>query len=103
MRKNGETQETMADKLGTTSKSLHDWLNDPEHKITLDFVVIVALMWKLPDWITRLLIESAGKQINERNPRRRDLDYIIDIMWDQGIEEANKYLSCHGHEILRVR
>lgn len=103
MRKNGETQETMADKLGTTSKSLRDWLNDPEHKITLDFVVIVALMWKLPDWITRLLIESAGKQINERNPRHRDLDYIIDIMWDQGIEEANKYLTSHGHEILRVR
>ena len=31
MHKNGETQETMADKLGTTSKSLRDWLNDPEH------------------------------------------------------------------------
>ena len=41
--------------------------------------------------------------INERNPRHRDLDYIIDIMWDQGIEEANKYLTSHGHEILRVR
>ena len=103
MHKNGETQETMADKLGTTSKSLRDWLNDPEHKITLDFVVIVSLMWKLPDWITRLLIESAGRQINERDPRHRDLDYIIDIMWDQGVEEANAYLSSHGHEILRVR
>ena len=79
MHKNGETQESMADKLGTSSKSLRDWLNDPAHKVTADFVVIVSLMWKLPDWISDMLLESAGIQLNERDRRHRALEYILDL------------------------
>ena len=103
MHKNGETQESMADKLGTSSKSLRDWLNDPAHKITADFVVIVSLMWKLPDWISGMLLESAGIQLNERDRRHRALEYILDLKWDQGVDEANLYLRSQGLESLQVR
>ena len=103
MHKNGETQETMADKLGISSKSLRDWLNDPAHKISADFAVIVSLMWKLPDWISSMLLESAGIQLNERDRRHRALAYILDLKWDQGVDEANSYLKSEGLESLQVR
>ena len=60
-------------------------------------------MWKLPDWISRLLMESAGIHLNERDRRHRALEYILDIMWDKGVEEANEYLTSQGLETLQVR
>lgn len=103
MRQSGEKQESMADMLGTTSKSLRDWLNDPAHKITPDFVIIVSLIWKLPGWISNLLMENAGLHLNERDRRHRALQYIQDVMWDKGVQEANLYLNGQGLETLRVR
>ena len=102
MHKNGETQETMAEKLNTTDRTIRDWLKDPERKISIDFVVTVSLMWKLPDWISRLLLESAGKSLNEKDRRHRALSYILDIMWDKGVEEANQYLASQGLQILSI-
>ena len=102
MHKNGETQETMAEKLNTTDRTIRDWIKDPEKKISIDFVVTISLMWKLPDWISRLLLESAGKILNEKDRRHRALSYILDIMWDKGVEEANQYLTSQGLQILSI-
>lgn len=102
MHKDGETQETMAEKLNTTDRTIRDWIKDPEKKISIDFVVTISLMWKLPDWISRLLLESAGKILNEKDRRHRALSYILDIMWDKGVEEANQYLTSQGLQILSI-
>lgn len=59
-------------------------------------------MWKLPDWISKMLLESAGKTLNERDRRHRALTYILDIMWDQGVEAANQYLTSQGLQILTI-
>lgn len=93
MQKNGENQETMAEKFATTSKTLRGWLNDPDRFITADFIAIVALMWKLPGWISMLLLETAHIQLSIRDRRHRALRYILDAMWDQGKEAADKFLT----------
>ena len=55
MKRNGDTRETMAEKLNMPSRTLLRWLEDPERRINADFVVTVALLWRLPDWISTLL------------------------------------------------
>ena len=102
LHKNGETQETLAEKLNTTDRSIREWIRDPEKKISIDFVVTISLMWKLPDWISKMLLESAGKTLNERDRRHRALTYILDIMWDQGVKAANQYLTSQGLPILTI-
>ena len=102
MHKNEETQETMADKIGTTRRSLREWLKDPEKKISADFIVYISQMWKLPDFISSMLLESAGICLNRRDPRNRALDYIRTTMWDQGIDAANAFLRSNHMESLRI-
>ncbi len=96
MHKNGETQETLAEKLNTTDRSIREWIRDPEKKISIDFVVTISLMWKLPDWISKMLLESAGKTLNERDRRHRALTYILDIMWDQATRRQICILPARG-------
>ncbi len=102
MKKNGETRESIAPKLHTTERSLHDWLYDPEHKITLDFVVGVSLMWELPDWISKLLLDRAMIRVSEYDRRHQAMEYIRTVLWDKGIEEANKYLEEKGLSPLAI-
>ena len=72
-------------------------------KVLFDrYIVTISLMWKLPDWISKMLLESAGKTLNERDRRHRALTYILDIMWDQGVEAANQYLTSQGLPILTI-
>ena len=39
---------------------------------------------------------------DERDRRHRALTYILDIMWDQGVEAANQYLTSQGLQILTI-
>lgn len=96
MKKNGETRETIAPKLHTTDRSLHEWLYDPERKITADFVVGISLVWQVPDWISQMLLDRAGIHMSEFNCRHQALEYIRTVLWDKGVEEANAYLKSKG-------
>ncbi len=101
MRKNGETRESMSEKLNTTSKSLREWLLDPEKRITVDFVVVIALLWKLPDWISLMLLDRACIHLNEYDRRHQALDHILRVLWDKGIDEANIFLESMKLEPLK--
>ena len=92
MHKNGETQETLAPKLGTTDRTLRNWLEDPKRFFTVDRMVKLSLIWKLPDFISRLFLESNGIILVRRDKRDRALMYILDVLWDQGVDTANKFL-----------
>ena len=93
MEKNDETRETVALRLHISKDTLYRWLEAPYGHITADFVIRVALMWQLPDWITRLLLERAGIHLSEYDRRQAALEHVYTVLWDQGIEEANKYLA----------
>ena len=100
MRKNGDTQETMAEKLQTSDRRLREWLKDPARFFTVDRVIKLCLMWKLPDFISRLLLESLDFRLNRRDPRNRALIYILEVMWDRGVDEANAYLKENHFDTL---
>ena len=102
MKKSGETRETMAAKLHITEKTLREWLSDPDKKISRDFVVTISLMWKLPDWISNLMIDRGMVYIRENDRRHQALEYIRTVLWDRGIEEANKYLTSKGLSPLSI-
>ena len=102
MEKNGDTQESLAADLNITSRTLRDWLKDPEHKITTDFVIMNSLRWKLPYWISKMLLDRAMIRLNEFDRRHRALDYIRTNLWDQGIETANQFLVGRGLEPLHI-
>ena len=102
MKKNGETRESVAPLLHTTERSLHDWLYNPERKISRDFIVYISLMWKVPDWISSLLLKTVGLNMLEHDRRHQALEHILTVLWDQGIDEANKYLTSNGLEPLAV-
>lgn len=102
MTQSGDTQESMAEKLDTSERTLRRWLDDPEEKLTADFVIKASLIWELPSWISEMLLEREGKTLSERNRRHQALEYIRTVLWDQGIEEANKFLKSNGMEPLNI-
>lgn len=92
MRKNGDTRESMAEKLNITDKTLYRWLKDPDGKITADFVVTLVLIWRLPDWISSLLLDRAYIHLSDTNRRHLALQYILKVLWSEGVGRANSYL-----------
>lgn len=100
MKKNHETQETLAPKLGTTDRSLREWINDPAKYFTTDRIVKLCLMWKLPYFISTLFLETRDITLNRKDLRSRALLYVLNVMWDQGVDAANKYLKECGMETL---
>ena len=102
MKRNGDTRETMAEKLNMPSRTLLRWLEDPERRINADFVVTVALLWRLPDWISALLLDRAYIHFSETNRRHLALQYILKVLWSEGVDKANEFLKERKLERLTV-
>ena len=102
MKKNGDTRETIAEKLNVNCKSLQRWLKEPDRKITADFIVLLALTWRLPDWISTLLLDRAYIRLSESNRRHLALQYILKVLWSEGVEKANAYLTARKLDCLSI-
>lgn len=102
MRRNGDSRETIAEKLNVNSKLLQRWLKEPERKINVDFVVMLALIWRLPDWISALLLDRAYIHLSESNRRHLALQYILKVLWSEGIDKANAYLTARKLDCLNI-
>ena len=93
MRKNGETRESMADKLRVGVRSLDRWLARPSRFINYDFIILLMLHWKLPDFIFDFLLDTAEVYRNKKNPRHRAFERIRRVNWNDGcVDKANEYL-----------
>ena len=91
-RRNSMTQDDVADALHMSLTALKERLKDPESRISADFIIQLMLLWQLPDWLTRLLMDRAYVHLSETNPRHLALLYIMRVMWMDGISKANEYL-----------
>ena len=92
----------MAYKLHMSARTLKRWLEEPLGNVTPDFIIRVSLLWQIPDWISKMLLERASIHLSEYDRRQSALDYIRTVLWDQGIEEANRYLAERGLEPLET-
>lgn len=102
MRKNGDTRETISEKLNVNSKLLQRWLKEADRKVNADFVVMLALIWRLPDWISTLLLDRAYVHLSESNRRHLALQYILKVLWSEGVEKANAYLAARKLDCLNI-
>ena len=102
MKKNGDTRETIAEKLNVNSKSLQRWLKEPDRRINADFIVLLALIWRLPEWISSLLLDRAYIGLSESNRRHLALQYILKVLWSEGVEMANAYLTARKLDCLNI-
>ena len=102
MKRNGDTREAIAEKLSMPSRTLLRWLEDPDRRINADFVVTVALLWRLPDWISALLLDRAYIHLSETNRRHLALQYILKVLWSEGVDKANEFLAARKLEPLTI-
>lgn len=100
MKANGYTRERTADELGIHVNTLSNRLNG-KTQITLDFIVRACLLWRLPDWISYMLLERAGIKLSEYDRRHQAIEHILHILWSEGIEKADRYLTSCGLETLK--
>ena len=100
MKANGYTRERTADELGISVRTLYDRLHGKK-AITLDFIVRVCLLWKLPDWISYLLLDRANLKLSEHDKRHQAIEYILHVLWSEGIERADSFLESKGLETLK--
>ena len=97
---NGDSRETVSEKLNISDKTLKRALDDPINKMPLDMVVALCLIWRLPDWLSMMLLHKTYNPLQDFDRRHQAIDYIQRAMWDKGIDEANKYLrSLHLNEL----
>ena len=99
----GYTLEQLSEKMNLEERQLRRWLKDPRLKhINEDFVTILTLILKLPDWISDLLYDRAHIRLSGSDPRHRAIRFIQRVLWMDGVEKANAFLSDKGFEPLTV-
>ena len=85
----------MTDMRYMPSRTLLRWLESPDRRINADFVVTIALLWRLPDWIRALLLDRAYIHFSETNRRHLALQYILKVLWSEGVDKGPRVLRPH--------
>ena len=93
---NKMSMEKMAGMLNMDHNTLKRWITDPSKYRNENFLVAVALVLQLPDWISLLLFKRASFFFNDYDSRHMALQYIIRAKSCDGIAEANEYLQDQG-------
>lgn len=94
--------ERTAELMNLSDSTLKRWIKEPDDKITIDFVVTVALALKLPYWMSELLLDRAHKCLSTANRRHLALRWILRVQWNDGITAANEFLQAKGLEKLQI-
>ena len=102
MRQNGDTRQSIADKLHMEKRTLDRWLADPDRFISIDFLTILCLTWKIPDWLSPVLFDRAHRSLSESDPRHASILFILRAMFGDGLEAANDYLVKRKHKPLSI-
>lgn len=91
-KKNGFSISKMAEILSMDDSTFSRWVDDPKKYRNEDFLTMLCLIFKLPDWISRLLLKRANVQLDEDDDRHALLMEILRARSNDGIEAANEYL-----------
>ncbi|MBQ9685998.1 MAG: hypothetical protein IJV41_05520 [Oscillospiraceae bacterium] len=100
-KKNKCSNATLAADLKMDDSTFARALDNPRQYRNEDFLTILCLYFKLPDWISRLLFKRAHFQLDEDDKRHRAILHILRSQSNDGIEAANAYLKKVGQETLR--
>ncbi len=101
-KKNGVSLSKLAEELNIDDRTLSRWLDDPTRYRNEDFLTMIALVFKLPDWISRLLFKRAHVQLDEDERRHQALEHILRVQSADGIDKANAFLQSNHLQVLSL-
>ena len=99
---NNVSMEDAEELFRVSQSTLNRWLDNPEEKISIDFIMFISLTWKLPDFITDLLFELAHKSLSMRDPRHVLFRHILRVEWEDGVAKANEHLKSRGMKPITI-
>ena len=100
--KSGISLDTMAERLNTSKDSLRRWIRDPQRYRNTDFLTSLCLILQTPKWLSKLLFKKAKVTLDEDDRRDNAIAYILDQLFMDGIDGANKYLKKRGLASLAI-
>lgn len=101
-RQNNMSMEDFEEISRVPLSTLKRRLDDPEGKVTIDFIMFICLTWKLPDFIANLLFDRAGKHLSLTNKRHLVFMHILRVEWEDGVEKANEHLRARDLEPISI-
>ncbi len=96
------TDAALAEYLNMDDSTFMRWIDDPKKYRNEDFLTLLCLFFKLPDWISQMVFKRAKFQLDEDDRRHRALLHILRVQSNDGVQAANDYLTCHGLEPLKI-
>lgn len=78
-------------------------IDDPKKYRNEDFLTLICLFFKLPDWLSRLVFKRARFQLDEDDKRHRAIMEILRAYSCDGKDAANDYLKKHKLNPLCVQ
>ena len=101
-KKNKGSDEKLAEYFDMDDSTLSRWLEDPRKYRNEDFLTLLCLYFKLPDWLSRMVFKRAKFQLDEDDKRHSALLHILRVQSNDGKEAANNFLKRHDLDTLRI-
>lgn len=101
-KKNGATNAKLAEFFNMDDATFGRWLDDPKRYRNEDFLTMLCLYFKLPDWLSSLVFKRAHFQLDEEDKRHRALLHILRVQSEEGVEAANAYLAKYNLPPLSI-
>lgn len=91
----GANDMALAEYFNMDDSTFRRILDDPKRYKDEDFLVMLCLFFKLPDWLSSLLFRRAHFQLDDDIKRHRVLKEIMRACICDGKDAANEYLIKH--------
>jgi len=101
-KKNGVNNSEVAAYLHMDDSTFSRCLEDPRRYMNADFLTMLCLFFKLPDWVSRLVFKRACFQLDEEIKRHQALLYLLRVQSNDGLEAANAYLEKNNLVELKI-
>lgn len=101
-KKNKVNNPMLAEYLHMDDSTFARSLSDPRVYMNPDYLTLLCLYFKLPDWISRLVFKRACIQLDEDVRRHQALLHILRVQSNDGVDAANDFLVRSGLEELKI-
>ena len=101
-KKNGVNNSDVAVYMHMDDSTFARSLEDSRRYMNADFLTMLCLFFKLPDWISRLVFKRACFQLDEEIKRHQAILHILRVQSNDGLEAANAYLTRNNLAELKI-
>lgn len=91
-KQNHMSLERLAAFFNMDQRILRRYLDEPSRYRNEDFLTMLALIFSLPDWLSRMLFKRAHFQFDDEDRRHQALEHILRVQSADGIDRANEFL-----------